>query len=463
MNASSDHPTRRLRIAVIGVAAAFTLAACGAAQVVVPRDKDKDKKKPAPTAPAKPGPGGTTPALAPSAEPLTDRLLKLTNSRDWTVDAELNISAGYRYEAQDRAITPVPNSFSFNSAAVVFPLVPESAASKIERDLNKAERVTGQLLFNDKPHDTEPQFLGGYAAGARLARFELRNVVGNEATLKLKIRMTCWETTYDDKLAETIPWPSRFPAVAQSTFKPQLFVDLEDPKDERLKNLVEQWLEKKDAKSIPPSRLARILANKAVEYIQPSGDGLTFNRNGSFAGFRLEGTLGILNNRGRGSEHDIACFLCAVYRAAGLPARTIVGYDRYDDKKGDNIYDRGKGGGQKLRSWVEFCLVDPEENTEIWIPVDIVRMRKASSRARAVDMPQKYFGTNDELSYIQPIAFQYHPPTTVTARAPAFWGWLTNPTTDVFEQWIKFQSARTANSTENPYNRNKKKDDDKKK
>lgn len=424
------------------------------AQVTAP--KNNDKKQTPSNKSTQPAPG-----TAAKPAPIADQVLKLSNSKDWTVDAELTVSAAEHYEIVDKAVVPVVNTFKFNSAAIVFPIVMESAASKVFLD-GKEPKLSGQLSFNDKPYDMTPTFMDGYAAGTRLARFELLNVVGNEANLKFRISMTCWETTYDDKLAETLAWPATWPPVANSTFKKQLFVDLDDPKDTRLKDMIDQWLDKKDPKSMPPARLARVLANKSLEYCQPSGEGLLFNRNSSFMGFDLIGTTGMLNNRGRGSEHDIACFLCAVFRTAGLPARTVIGYDRYGDKAGNALL-RGGSGGQKLRSWVEFALVDPATpNKEFWVPVDIVRMRKSSSRAKPVGQPQKYFGTSEEFAYIQPISFQFHPPTTVTAKAAAFWGWLTNPSTDIYDQWIKFQSMRTANTPDNPYRRDRQKDDDKK-
>jgi len=430
------------------------------AQVVVPKDKDKDKKKTQPSKSTQPPATPAAPGTAAKPAPVADLVLKLSDSKDWTVDAQLTISAAEHYEIIDKAVVPVVSTFRFNSAAIVFPIVMESAASKVFLD-GKEPKLSGQLLFNDKPYDPTPTFMDGYAAGTRLARFELLNVVGNQATLKFRISMTCWETTYDDKLAETLAWPATWPPIANSTFKKQLFVDLDDPRDTRLKDMIDQWLDKKDPKSMPPSRLARLLANKTLDYCQPSGDGLLFNRNGSFMGFDLKGSTAMLDNRGRGSEHDIACFMCAVFRTAGLPARTVIGYDRSGDKSGNGLA-RGSGG-QKLRSWVEFALVDPATpNKEFWVPVDIVRMRKSSSRARPVDQPQKFFGNNDELAYIQPISFQFHPPTTVTAKAAAFWGWLTNPSTDIYDQWIKFQSTRTASTIDNPYRRDRQKDDDKK-
>ncbi len=445
------------RVLATTAAALFLMAGFAEAQVI-PRKKDKkppaeqpdpDAMAPDPSAPGAPG------AKAPT---LGERILKLTDSKDWTLDSEVRVNAGYTLTAQDKSIVPVPNAFKFGFAAFVFPLVPESAASKLEVDGDKNPIMSGQIAINGREIDAPPEFQDGYSCGTRLARFELKDVVGNEATLKLTVQMTCWETTYDDKLAETVPWPEAWPPVAASCFKPQLFIDPEDGKDTSVADLVSRFLNKKDPKSMPPARLARVLANEVLNFVQPSGQGLLFNRNGSFSGFDLIGAAGVVANNGRASEFDIDCLMCAVYRKAGLPARLVVGYDRYEDKKRNNVFNK-RGGGQKLRSWVEFCLVDPKTKAEIWIPVDITRMRKSSSRARPADQPQKYFGTHDELAFVQPISFQFHPPTAVMAKSAAFWGWNTNPKTEVFEQWIKFQSMRTQASSDRPNNPNRSKRD----
>jgi len=64
----------------------------------------------------------------------------------------------------------------------------------------------------------------------------------------------------------------------------------------------------------------------------------------------------------------------------------------------------------------------------VWVPVDVVRMRRSGSRAKPIDQKWPYFGEHDELDRVIPFAFQFHPPTTVVAHgSPAFWGWLVTP------------------------------------
>src|SRR5581483_8784634 len=131
--------------------------------------------------------------------------------------------------------------------------------------------------------------------------------------------------------------------------------------------------------------------------------------------------------KGKGSEFDMVCALAAVYRAAGLPARTVIGFD-VGQSKTDGRRFLGKRGSSELRAWVEFPLVNPRDNALVWVPVDIVRMRKSSSRAKPLEQRWPFFGDNDALDRVIPFAFQFHPPTTVVSYgSPAFWGWLVMP------------------------------------
>ncbi len=58
-----------------------------------------------------------------------------------------------------------------------------------------------------------------------------------------------------------------------------------------------------------------------------------------------------------------------------------------------------------FRSWVEFCLIDEKTQKEVWIPVDVNRQRKKSSRILNNMKSWQFFGTNDELDMVCPFAF----------------------------------------------------------
>jgi hypothetical protein len=85
--------------------------------------------------------------------------------------------------------------------------------------------------------------------------------------------------------------------------------------------------------------------------------------------------------------------------------------------------------------------MDPKTSATVWVPVDIVEMRKNGNRMQRLDKPWKFFGSNENLVYMIPISFHAHPPTGVTVRSlPAFWGWLCTPETPTLPHTLKIEA-----------------------
>lgn len=371
-----------------------------------------------------------------------ERFITKGRTRERTLRIEVNLDSyqtPVRHIRQDQM--PDIRTLKFESAAVVFPVLRSTASS--ETDI---ENVKGVLSFDDRPRDVTPTYNEDYPCGTRLAKWELKDLEGREAKLALELPITAWEVEFDEEAATKFPWPTgKWGRASNSSFQPQMYVDRDRPE---INLAIDQWTGGKNPQSLPPVQLAKFLCGKIVENIQPSGLGYYTNkRNGQFAGIELKGAAQTLIDR-RGTEHDIACLLAAVYRNAGLPARTVIGHDLSETKgQRSTPFDKNKaGGGPHLRSWVEFCLYDPGADMELWIPVDPARIRGTSSRVKPLDKPWNFFGSHDELDDVLPFAFQYHPPTTVVAHgAPAFWGWMTIPETQIATQWLKFSSISTPN------------------
>ncbi len=387
------------------------------------------------------GAAGAGNGQPPGPKSFLEGVIKRGRSHDWIFKPTVHVQA-YQEDVNaaphDRPL--VIGNFSFSTAAVVFPVIKGTASSETD-----TEGLKSELTFDDAVVDAKPEFNDGYQSGVRLGRWEMRDKTGRETELKLEIPMTCWETIFDEKAAAKAVWPAggAWPRMAQATFTPQAKIDVDDPgqpsNSQALKDLVAAWTNGKDPKSVSPLMLAKSFAGRVVEKFQPSGNGEDYDRQGSFIGMLLQGPAETIR-RGTGSPHDIASVLVGAYRAAGLPARLVIGYDVTDNKGDDSTPFTKKRGGVELRSWVEFCLYDETNQTEAWIPVDPVRMRKRSSKIPPFDQPWKYFGDHDELDSVMPFAFQFIPPTTVISYGYAFWGWFTTPTTQIGEHWLRFQS-----------------------
>lgn len=438
MHPDTNMNRRQAGHAMLAAAAAAYLTPAALAQPFEKdKDKDKDKKK-----------NSRDTAKTPNID--FDQLVKPGKRHDWTLRGEINVRSWVRPPADRKRELPDPQEFSFTHAAVVFPLLRGSASHR-----SYDAELKSKLQFNESVMAEKPAEIleSGFPCGTRLGRWDIKapdgkKLVGREMNLEVEISMTSWRTQFDEKLATYVPWPRAWGRVAESTFADLQRVgevNLVDHTTEGIQELVRRWCSGKDPKSIPPVTLAKWLAGNVLEYVKPSGDGLNFAANGLFEGMELRGSEATLRDR-VGTEQDITCALAAVYRAAGLPCRTVIGFDVADDKGGKDVFLARRRDVPAFRSWVEFCLYDERNRKEVWVPVDVNRQRKKSSRILNNERAWQFFGNHDELDTVCPFAFQFHPPTTVIAHGSiAFWGWITfGDEAPKAVQYLRFNARTTA-------------------
>jgi hypothetical protein len=351
------------------------------------------------------------------------------HSHDWTLTTTIDLRAYQDIRSRDskgnRKVTF--DTWTFENATVVFPFIPDTASSETVES-----SYTGKVTLDDQLRDDTPEFIKRVdnGMGAWLAKWEVGPAdKAREMELEVSVSMTCYETVFNEDAAKTVGWPQgAWPAEAASALLPQPFIDHDSsgPYDmEPVKKLVKEWTNG-DPKKVPPMVLAKWVAGQVVQSVQVSGDGFSFDRTGLLEGLDLQGP-GETARRKRGSPFDIACFLVAAYREAGLPARLVIGFDKSEEEATFLKKTDSKGG---LLAWVEWCLYDESDNSVTWVPVDIAEMRRTQSRLPKdfMNKPLKYFGTHERLDDMMPFAFHFHPPTTVVSYgSPGFWGWLVFP------------------------------------
>lgn len=430
---------------LIAGAAVFAFPIAGAvAQPAQP--KPKPQPKPAPTVPAVDTSESAAAPAAKRPDPKIGPYLELSDTRNWVlqVNVRLNSDSSDVLPGQHAPGENAPerrdiHPFDLSHVAIVFPAVEETAASRC-----RVRAISGSLSFGHDELCNEPVLMEGmYHSGVKLVRFEGGDSAHQKPRvieLALEIPVACSKTKLDDEGAMKLDWPKGpWPQVAASTFQHQMFVDvgLDDKgataeyDDKEITALIDRALARakvKTPKELHPLKLAKVLARQICEEIQPSGMGQGHRLGtGELSGIDVRPALETLTKR-KGSEHDITALAAWTFRKAGLPTRTVFGFDA-TSKLGDRSGIFSDPGGQKrVRSWVEFCLYDEDNNTINWIPVDIPAMRKAGSRPPSLDAPLRYFGTHDELRAVVPFAFHFHPPTDVIAyKVPGFWGWYVTP------------------------------------
>jgi hypothetical protein len=372
--------------------------------------------------------------------------IKREKPKRWTLDTMIFIGTEEFTRIVDGRAIPSNDTWEFTAATLVFPVLAETGSSILEvvdGPGGETPAVSGRVEFDDRLMTEEltivTQDIGGglLPAGTWRAQWQVQPpssgaYVPREVELHVRTSMVSYETVFDERAAKTLDWPSEeWPPEAAATFQPQMLVDFDlegRPFNmEPVVKLLEHWSDGNDPRSVKPVVLAKYLAGKVAEHVQPTGTGITSGKTGAMEGFAAVGPAQAALT-GRGTELDLPILLVAIYRAAGLPARLVIGYD--EQGAGKTVYlKRSRGSGQ-IRVWVEFALYDEAEQTFGWVPVDVRALRGSSSRMppNFLDRPTKYFGTHDELARVAPLAFHFHPPTTVRSYgSPALWGWFVTP------------------------------------
>ncbi|MCE2966953.1 MAG: transglutaminase-like domain-containing protein [Phycisphaerales bacterium] len=390
--------------------------------------------------------------------PLQDRMLRRSDARAITLTVEVAVNPSRVY---DSAGNVAPSNFRYTSGMFIFPMPTSSGSHDLVRNGLKSE-----LKFNDKTIEVEPKVQDNLAAGTRLLRWEMANLEGRNATLKLTIPMLTRSTKADESLLREVPWPKGgFSNTGQSALQPQMFVEwTNDPNEvpetqKAFAAAAARYLNNADPKTLKPYVVAKMIAAGVLREIQPSGNGVRQNRNGSINSIELNGAGSVFKNN-RGTEPDVVSYFVGTLRAAGIPARTVIGVDASDSVSGGLNPAFSGSSKERLYTWAEFCLVCPDTGRDVWIPVDIIRQRKSGSRPPALDREWKYFGSHEDLEYLLPLAFQFAPPTSASPAGqkplpPAVWTWSSAPATAEADMSIRFDASNTPRRSSNDKNNNR--------
>jgi len=385
-------------------------------------------------------PSTQTPRPAPvQAVPYEPLVLRVdADSQEWTLNSEVLLLALTR-EGDGTPQRPVPKTvrIDLDGAVITFPLPTDTAYTVIDDSLTEA-----RLRLDPNRVIAESRLLDGYQAGQRLLAWDVEDIRTSSLRLEVKTSQQAFKTVVDEKRAFAVDWPSEeLPESINSALGPQLYIESDQPEIARL---VEVWTNGEPTRA-KPYYLAKYLAAKVLEWYQPSEGPFLAERDSDMyrsrdgatmiAGYNVRGAIYAARER-NGSNLDLANLLCAVYRAAGIPARVVIGYDH----EAQNEQDR-----PTVIAWVEFFLmVDEENQMGEWVPVDIIRQREFSSRAPDITRPWKYFGNNDLSQHYSVISFHWHPPTSVVnSGPPAFWGWLPKPSAPNVDQGVRFHAFAT--------------------
>ncbi len=377
--------------------------------------------------------------------------------RQWQVRQQLHLLIPQHvYLGYFNEIRAAPESDETFSEGVefVFPVITDSATAWANN-----KEITGAITINSQNRTAD--YTLGYAPKTN-APYSIWKINLTQDTRIIRFDHTAYitsvDTRFNEDLASQLPWPDQWPAEVAGFLTP--IIDpinaADSPPDETvITDLVKQWTLDNDLTTVSPVIVAKYLTGKVVEHMrvnnqslivpvisgyqkslasnQGPGSAYTFGYSGFYAGFDVRNADESAQTK-RGSRHDMTVLLTAVLRAAKIPARTVIGVDNEES------------GTDRIASWTEFAIYDPDLDLAVWIPIDTDELRKRGVRASDYQRPWKFFGTNDKLHAIAPIAFYFHPPAAYQSfEVPALYGIRSSEELPFFaEQIITFGINRKA-------------------
>jgi len=353
---------------------------------------------------------------------------------------------------------------------IVMPLIFQGAYSRIVND-----SVGANLWLDVHPDlDLRQRFRidGTEASGQdfphhiHLAVLPIRRFQGQTLRWNISFRAQCWSSRIDDRRAAEIPWPREMPRdlIDETTpprpwprcwpeevadgLKPQMFIESDDP---MIVAEMARLSAAANLRMMPPYLAAKTVVQHCLSKVRVTVNGthhlvladpFTTDDHPFFRDFKLHAApkqipmIKGLKVRGaswmarqaEGSPHDLVCLCVASLRAAGIPARPVIG-----TQEGTKPREHG-GFAAQIVSWAEFYL--PAAG---WVPFDPDELRGQAINNRDVRDPWPEFGTMDDLNERIPLAYHFIPPRAVQSpQYPALWGWDPRPqgAPQTTEQWI---------------------------
>ena len=319
----------------------------------------------------------------------------------------------------------VPDRIQLQEMTVAMPFIFNSTFSAVDPDTLRA-----QLWLDSTPDpdvNDRGRLSGGLPWNLQLAAFEVPAHTGENVRWRMGFRAQVWSSRITSEAeAAARSWPREFPAEVQAGLRPQPYIQSEAP---LFRDAVAHVSEGR-LRLVPPYYAAKDLVRYCMNSIRVRGDGNVRGNLGVLFGMELQGALRTAETQ-EGSPHDLVCVCVAMLRAAGIPARPVVGI-RYDDER--TVYE--------FVSWLEWYL--PEAG---WIPVDPNWMKTVGIRDRPVQQAWDGFGNVRELNEWIPLSFSYVAPGHQSASdVPAVWGWNLPRATGLV-QHLQFEISRAASAS----------------
>ncbi|MCH2133227.1 MAG: transglutaminase-like domain-containing protein [Phycisphaerales bacterium] len=290
----------------------------------------------------------------------------------------------------------VPN----NDRPFRMPLITNGPWSELGPHTLRVESLSGNK--SNMVLNANQALMGTGVQGEQMVRMPVDVTAQNFAAIDVSAEVVCWGSEVNEDAAASIPWPAQWPAGVAKALQPQVLIESDEP---IFKQTVDSIFGP-NLRMTPPWIAAKRITQYCCNNITISGNRLVGTRSNALRGLNVAGALATAQS-GKGTRADLVCLSVAMLRAAGIPARPVVGLSQVSGKSREPV------------AWAEFYL--PRSG---WVPFSPWEMQKAGVRTWKPDREWRYFGNWKDLNLNIPLAWSFAPGDGTTAYDTwAIWGW----------------------------------------
>ena len=287
---------------------------------------------------------------------------------------------------------------------MLWPMLPRTPWSYFDTNSVKARLVNGQHVQEDLQawrlaieSDSPEQWHLAFPVPTKLA---------GKLIFQVQHQAHTFSSSLHEQSALQIGWPNQWPEDVAAFLEPTDYINSDRS---RFQKAVEDVLGE-NPKKYNPHLAAKMLIRHCLVNITSNGQYTAFDGQ-PVRGFNIRGALAAAS-RGSGSATDLVCACVAILRAAGIPARPVIGMTISDTVGTREV-------PAQYIVWAEYAL--PNSG---WIPFNPDRMRGTVDNL-SLNEPWQGLGTMPWLNRRIPIAYTF----VAGGKAKAYdaigpWGWV---------------------------------------
>ena len=258
-----------------------------------------------------------------------------------------------------------------SATKLIFPLVLEGNYTQVDP---KSIRVAGMIENNWQYQDVPWTLRGPMPDGTAEVVLDFPVVDASVIAMQLTWTAESWTPTLDEANAAKVTWPREWPEEVAKFLEPSRFIDSKLPAVETFVASITQGRQR----SVPLFLAAKELARNVVQHFKNVDAGKT--------GVQSITTLTTCLNQGKGTRTDMTCLAVACLRAAGIPARPVVGFGTY----------LSASLLKEVHTWIPWCeFYLPGAG---WVSFDPYEMRGKGIELKGLDVAWPWFGYEKQMN-----------------------------------------------------------------